>query len=215
MTIESVTHISDLNSAYPANTDAMSEGDNHIRNIKTALLATFPNITGAVTPTHTELNFVDGVTSSIQTQLNALDNAVTALQSTLPAPAGTKLTFFQAAAPTGWTQDTANNNCMLRVVNTAGGGTGGSDSPILMDKVPSHTHTADVTDPGHRHSITKSNTGSGTGAVADSENVSPPANETTAIQIATTGITVSVNANGSAANWTPKYLDMIICSKDA
>ena len=51
--------------------------------VKSAVKATFPNITGAVTATHTELNlidgvtattaelnYVDGVTSNVQTQLN-------------------------------------------------------------------------------------------------------------------------------------------------
>lgn len=71
MTVESVTYISDLNATYPAAGDAKSEGDDHLRNIKTAVKATFPNVSGAVTPTHTELNYVDGVTSAIQTQLDA------------------------------------------------------------------------------------------------------------------------------------------------
>lgn len=71
MTVESASYISDLNSSYPAATDAKSEGDDHLRLIKSAVKATFPNVTGAVTPTHTELNYVDGVTSAIQTQLDA------------------------------------------------------------------------------------------------------------------------------------------------
>jgi hypothetical protein len=70
MTVESVTYISDLNATYPAAGDSRSEGDDHIRNLKTGIKATFPNVSGAVTPTHTELNYVDGVTSAIQTQLN-------------------------------------------------------------------------------------------------------------------------------------------------
>lgn len=71
MTIESATYISDLNAALPASGDVKSEGDDHIRLLKTVAKATFPNVTGAVTPTHTELNYVDGVTSAIQTQLDA------------------------------------------------------------------------------------------------------------------------------------------------
>lgn len=39
--------------------------------LQAALKIIFPNIGGAITPTHTELNYVDGVTSAIQTQLNA------------------------------------------------------------------------------------------------------------------------------------------------
>jgi hypothetical protein len=54
---------------------------------------------------------------------------------------GTKIAFFQAAAPTGWTQDITINNCMLRAVNAAGGGSGGTDSPVLNDKtMVAHTH---------------------------------------------------------------------------
>lgn len=71
MTVESVTYISDLNATYPASGDVKSEGDNHIRNLKTGIKTTFPNVSGAVTPTHTELNYVDGVTSAIQTQITA------------------------------------------------------------------------------------------------------------------------------------------------
>jgi hypothetical protein len=39
---------------------------------------------------------------------------------------GTVLLFYQAAAPTGWTQVTTQNNKALRVVSGTGGGTGGS-----------------------------------------------------------------------------------------
>lgn len=56
MTVESVTHISDLNNSYPAAGDARSEGDDHIRNIKTALKTDFPNINGAVSSTDEELS---------------------------------------------------------------------------------------------------------------------------------------------------------------
>jgi hypothetical protein len=75
MTVESVSYISDLNASYPAAGDSRSEGDDHIRNLKTGIKATFPNVSGAVTPTHTELNYVDGVTSAIQTQLDGKQTA--------------------------------------------------------------------------------------------------------------------------------------------
>ena len=72
MALESATYISDLVSTNPVGaTDPKSQGDDHIRLIKAAVKATFPNVSGAVTPTHTELNYVDGVTSAIQTQLDA------------------------------------------------------------------------------------------------------------------------------------------------
>ena len=75
MALEDLTgtkYIDDLVVTNPAAGDNVSQGDDHIRGIKNVLKDTFPNITGAVTPTHTELNYVDGVTSAIQTQLGAI-----------------------------------------------------------------------------------------------------------------------------------------------
>jgi hypothetical protein len=66
MTVESVTYISDLNATYPAAGDVRSEGDDHIRNLKTGIKTTFPNVSGAVLPTHAELNLLDGVTGTLR-----------------------------------------------------------------------------------------------------------------------------------------------------
>jgi len=60
MGLETVTNISDLNAANPTGSDSPSDGDNHIRNIKTALKTDLVNITGPVTATQTELNLLDG-----------------------------------------------------------------------------------------------------------------------------------------------------------
>lgn len=58
MGLETGTYISDLVSTNPASGDSKSQGDDHLRLIKAALLATFPNISGEVTPTHTQINGV-------------------------------------------------------------------------------------------------------------------------------------------------------------
>ena len=71
MGLETGTYIDSLNSANPLGSDPKSAGDDHIRLLKSTIKATFPNLTGAVTPTQTELNYVAGVTSAIQTQLDA------------------------------------------------------------------------------------------------------------------------------------------------
>lgn len=76
MGLESATYVGQLNSSNPAASDQRSQGDDHIRLVKATLLASFPAVTGAVTPTHTELNYVDGVTSAIQTQLDSLATQV-------------------------------------------------------------------------------------------------------------------------------------------
>lgn len=77
MALESATYISDLNSSNPTASDPVSQGDDHIRLLKSTIKATFPNVSGAVLPTHTELNYVDGVTSPIQTQINAISPSQT------------------------------------------------------------------------------------------------------------------------------------------
>lgn len=70
MALESGTYISDLVATNPTSTDPKSQGDDHLRLVKSTIKATFPAIAGAVTPTHTELNYVDGVTSPIQGQID-------------------------------------------------------------------------------------------------------------------------------------------------
>lgn len=64
MGLETGSYISALVSTNPTGSDAKSSGDDHIRFIKAKLLETFPNITGAVTASHTQLNFLNGGTIS-------------------------------------------------------------------------------------------------------------------------------------------------------
>jgi len=64
MALESVTHISDLNVSNPTGTDGKNEGDDHIRNIKTALKTDFPNITEPITKTAAEINALATLTGS-------------------------------------------------------------------------------------------------------------------------------------------------------
>lgn len=54
--LESATYISDLVTSNPAASDGMNNADDHMRMIKAAVKNTFPQITGAVTATHTDLN---------------------------------------------------------------------------------------------------------------------------------------------------------------
>ena len=74
MGLETGTYIDSLNSSNPTATDAVSEGDDHLRLIKSTVKATFPNLSNAVTSTHTELNLLDGVTANT-TELNYVDVA--------------------------------------------------------------------------------------------------------------------------------------------
>jgi hypothetical protein len=162
--------------------------------------------------------------------------------------AGTRLLFAQASAPVGWTQvatDEANNR-MLRVVNTAGAGVGGSHSPILNSVVPSHTHgfTTGGESADHNHSgstggrsafhvhaaPTYATAGSTYQVGANTLNAAtydfipyvPTGNDDgDHVHAFTTG-GISANHthsgstdNGSSqTNWTPRYIDLIMCSKN-
>jgi len=74
-------------------------------------------------------------------------NSILTTASSVGFPSGTKVVFAQASAPTGWTQDTTNNDKALRVVSGSGGGTGGTHA-LTSPPSTSHTHTG----PSHTHS---------------------------------------------------------------
>lgn len=72
MALETGTFISDLVATNPPSNDPKSEGDNHIRLIKSTVKNTFPNVNGAVTASPGELNILDGATLDTA-ELNVLD----------------------------------------------------------------------------------------------------------------------------------------------
>jgi len=215
MGLETGSTISSFITSNPTSSDPVNQGDDHLRLIKSVLKAQFPSAAGngfatAITATEAEINALHGLTNFY-------------------FASGTRMPFAQAAAPTGWTQDTSDNatNRMLRVVNTAGNGVGGSSSPILNNVVSSHTHTFtgnamgahSHSDAGHQHTqLWKASTG-GTTAGGDPNSVGNTSVATGVgyanIQGASAGTpSGSISANGSASDWKPRYIDMIICSKN-
>lgn len=86
MALESATYISDLVTTNPTSSDPLAQGDDHLRLLKSTLKATFPNVSGAVTPTHTELNVLDGLTASTA-ELNYVDGVTSAIQTQIDAKA--------------------------------------------------------------------------------------------------------------------------------
>lgn len=102
MALETGSYISALVSTNPTASDPKSQGDDHLRFVKAKILETFPSVTGAVTPTHTELNFVDGVTSAIQAQLDAkAPIASPTFTGTVTIPSGASIAgFAPLASPT-------------------------------------------------------------------------------------------------------------------
>ena len=146
-------------------------------------------------------------------------------------PSGTRMPFAQASAPTGWTQAVTDNedNRMLRVVNTmgGGGGAGGSHSPILNTVVPAHTHTFTTgaesaththNDNGHTHGISSGADGSrgnaGSGVPLYGGGTSSVGYASLSAETALHTHSGTTVANPGAANWMPRYIDMIICAKN-
>lgn len=142
----SVTWFSDFTTNWPLDGDLLVEGDNHIRNIKGAIVQQLPNLGNVqMTATATELNVLDGAVvttadltklgnvTANATELNVLDGilASTAELNVLQGitglasngvdldnfPSGTLMTFQQQTTPNGWTRQSTHNNKALRVVN--------------------------------------------------------------------------------------------------
>lgn len=166
MALESGTYIDSLNVANPVSTDALAQADDHLRLIKSTIKATFPNLTGAVTLTHAEINALQG------------------LAGQLSAPSGTKLLLQQSAAPTGWTKVTSENDKALRVVSgsvTTGGSAAfstafasytpaGSVSTTVGGTINSHTLTVNEI-PAHRHLLVANITGNALGALTSTNRI--------------------------------------------
>ena len=108
MPLETGTFISDLVATNPTGTDSKSEGDNHLRLIKSTIKATFPNIAGAVTRTHTQLN-------------NALDKTGDTMTGPLAQAAGT------AALPSYTFSGDVNTGMWSPAADVLAWSTGGSE----------------------------------------------------------------------------------------
>jgi len=128
MALESGTYINSLVSTNPAATDGLAQADDHMRLIKATILASFPNIAGAVTATHTVLNGLDA-------RVQSLEDAFAS---------GTKMLFQQSTAPTGWTKDTTHDDKALRVV-TGTAGSGGTNAFSTLDATAAGTVNTSVT----------------------------------------------------------------------
>jgi len=73
MPVETATYISQLSATNPLGTDAISQGDDQIRLVKSVLQAQFTSLgTAAVTATAAEVNLIDGYTGTTD-ELNTLD----------------------------------------------------------------------------------------------------------------------------------------------
>ena len=195
------------------------------------------NILDGVTTTAAEINLIDGDTSRGTTAIADADGFLvndagtmrmtsaatvqTYMQDGAGFASGTDMIFFQAAAPTGWTKSTSNNDKALRVVTGDGGGTGGTaafTSPahnltaaahtLATNEIPSHSHGSVVT---------------GVNSSSGSRGLPTPTNNNfsflTGISVSTgntgnQGGGASHTHNSSGSITTPQYIDVIVAAKD-
>ena len=101
MALESGTYINSLNAANPVSTDGLAQADDHLRLIKSTIKASFPNISGAMNATHTELNTVaDGGTAATSTTLVDADRVVVNDDGTMVQVAMSDVTTYINAGMT-------------------------------------------------------------------------------------------------------------------
>lgn len=90
MTVETATKVSELNATLPADGDSRSEGDNHLRVIKTAILGTLANAdtTGVAGFNVVTQAIGNNGTLAASTAFVSAGIAAAALSATLPSQAG-------------------------------------------------------------------------------------------------------------------------------
>lgn len=165
-------------------------------------------------------------------------------------PSGTRMTFNQTAAPTGWTKDTtaALNDSALRVVTgTVGsGGTYAFSAGCTVVAAHTHTFTSGSESAGHTHSgatgtvssghthntalVSSAATGYGLGSsvagvsgasfATSNSTLTSDINANHTHSFTSGGASVTHTHSGTTADsnnsetWVPKYIDIIIASKN-
>jgi hypothetical protein len=151
-------------------------------------------------------------------------DASTGLYNT-PIPSGTVMLFYQASAPTGWTQVTSLNDYDLRLVSGTGGTTGGttaystvfanqtptisgsftaSATTLSTSQIPAHAHTTPSTTAGGENYLTAASGGDVNGSVTTGSAGGGGSHTHT----------ISGSPTSSAITLNVRYANIIICSKN-
>ena len=149
MSVPAATFVGNLDSSRPTGSEGRFTSDDYHRNTQESVRMSFPNVTGEVSATHTELNTIDGYTGSTA-DLNMLSGRSGTSVVAMVGETGTIAVFIQASAPSGWTITTAFDGKALFVKGVVdadanpsgepGGATGGADDPGRNKKLPDHRH---------------------------------------------------------------------------
>lgn len=148
MGLEVATYINGLVISNPAGTDDRSQGDDHIRMIKSVLKNTFPNITGPINLTQDQINAILG---------NLVPVGIITMWSGAVAniPSGWKLCNGVGTISNGSPVPNLVSRFIIGSETNSGGNynigqTGGAssvtpsgvvgDTSLTVDQIPAHTH---------------------------------------------------------------------------
>lgn len=152
-----------------------------------------------------------------------------------PIPAGSVMLFYQAGAPTGWTQVTSVNNTSIRIVSGTGGTTGGSiPFSTFFNTTSTYTGTVTITSgqvgattlstaqiPSHNHAVNAIALGCGNVANGPVQDRSTPgcnsvnSSEFTGGGDSHTHTLIGAVAGGNFnSNFDVQFANIILCSKN-
>jgi len=176
MGLEVTTTIDGLNALWPIdlvpNDDPISEGDDHIRLLKTVIKSIFPGVGGngfnaAIFSYETELNYLAGLTSVLQTQLDTLADHMIPIGGIIQY-SGLFVNIplnYQLCNGVNGTPDMTKDLVYGTNTEIEVGDIGGNDDQVNI----THTHTSDHNHSGstapngnHTHNVT-----SGGGSLAN------------------------------------------------
>ncbi len=203
----------------PQGSDTRREGDNQIRDAKKVIKDSLPNILGAVTPTHTQLNTLSDISTSqtVETRLTTLEDESARFVT------GTTIVFYQATLPVGYSQVT-ENDCLMRVVTVASGlggnGINGLHNPVIMDKVPPHNHSFTTGSAGdHVHDLARDLGVGGTTGLQSSIFLAGRQITTASGYVYSAGAhthtgSTQNNTGADAVDWQPRFINIILGRKN-
>lgn len=150
--------------------------------------------------------YYNTTTQSIQRDTGSAWENVTGPVSSL-IPTGTNMVFFEASAPTGWTQVISGiDDRLVRVASTGGVAVSGQS----VSTPPTHTHnTGNASDTTHKHSYTISEIRANVGATAVVSSITLDLS-----QYSGSASIPHVHSLVATAAFSPKYIDVIICVKN-
>lgn len=156
MALENATYITGLNSGNPSSTDPISQADDHIRLIKDVIKNSFPNVSGPVTATHSQLSapFASGMIMLWAGSIATIPSGWALCDGTFGTPnlrdrfvvgAGSSLAVGAVGGSNTSSAEGSHTHTTVAAGSHNHTGTSGGTS-LTIAQLPAHTH--DVTGTG-------------------------------------------------------------------